>query len=129
MYLVGVEDELAFVGDMCVDDVYVLVGGAKHDDCAGQVAHGRTVPVVVLEPEFQSCTLSYGAFECHSTTTVLGVHLDEGQPEADLACGARGGIGVGDLGEEFWAHALAVVFDCEMVYVVFKAVADSESYQ
>jgi len=85
---VGIENELSVVGDVGVDEMDVLVGRKQHHQRASQVAHGRTVEVVVLEPEVEHCAFPDLALNVHAATSILGVHLDERQSQPDLARGA-----------------------------------------
>ena len=124
--LVGVELEGVDVGGVGDDEVDVLMGGEEEDEGAGEVAHGGTVPMVVLEPEFEACADTDLAGDVHAAAAVFGVHLDQRQSEADLARGAAGGVGVGDAGEEFGRHAAAVVLYGKMEDIVLEAVADGE---
>ena len=85
---ISIEDELAVVGDVLVDEMDVLVRSEQHHQRASQVAHWGTVQMVVLEPEVEHSAFTDLTFNLHATASVLGVHLDERQAEADLACGA-----------------------------------------
>lgn len=76
---VGVEDKLAVVGDVLIDEVDVLVGGEEHHQGACQVAHGGTVDMVVLEPEMEHSALADLTLDVHAAAHVLGVHLDQRQ--------------------------------------------------
>ena len=82
--------------------------------------------MVVLKPELQPCAYAHLAGQFHAPAAVLGIHLNQRQPQPHLARGARSGVGVGHPRQKFGRHPLSIVLYHEVEIVVFDAVADSK---